>query len=137
MNQQEVIIRIVHPQSRRRGQWFTRLAFKSTTTSILAIVAAYIVNAMAFPALEREHAEAAKNSSPVLRGLLELRPLLMFLPLPGLVLGVAAIVLRPLRPLLAPLALVASILAVAAIVGVLVAGLAPMYQMPTDLQLGK
>ncbi len=135
MKQREVIIQVVQP--RARGVWVRRLAFRSTMTSILALVAAYVVKTMALPALDREHAEAAKNLSPILGMLLALRPWIMFLPIPGLALGLSAIVLRPLRPLLAPLALLASVLAVAATVGVLVAGLAPMYQIPADLQLGR
>ena len=125
------------PMPRRRGAWPTRLAYRATITSILALVAAYVVQTAAMPVLDREYADAAKHLSPLPRGLLDLRGWLMFLPIPGLALGLAAIVLRSLRPLLAPLALLASVLAIAAIVGVLVAGLAPMYQMPADLQLGR
>jgi hypothetical protein len=135
MKQQEVIIQVVRPQ--RRSVWSTRLAFRSTVTSLLALVAAYVVKTMAFPALDREHAEAARHLSPLLRALAELRSWIMFLPIPGVALGFTAIALRPLRPLLAPLAMLAAVLAVAAIVGILVAGLAPMYQMPADLQLGR
>ncbi len=131
MKTREVEIRIVRPP--RRGVWLTRLAFRSTLTSALAIVAAYIVKTMALPALGKETEDAASAIPADWRWLLSLRDYLLFLPIPGLVLGVAAIALRPLRPLLAPLALVAAVLAVVAIAGSLVVTLAPLYRVSGEL----
>ena len=88
------------------------------------------------PTLSKETSEAVSRLPVYLHWFVGLRDWLLYVPIPGLVLGVAALILRPLRPLLAPLAALASLLAVAVIVGTLVIALVPMYQVPADLGAG-
>jgi hypothetical protein len=118
---------------RHPGRWATRLAFRSTLIAACALVAAYIVDTRALPTLSKEMGEAVSRLPVYLRWLVGLRDWLLYVPIPGLVLGLAALILRPLRSLLAPLAALASLLAVAAIVGTLVVTLMPIYQVPADL----
>jgi len=130
-------IQIEVSRQRRPGGWTTRLAVRSILIAACALFAAYIVDTRALPTLSKETGEAVSHLPTYLRWLVGLRGWLLYVPIPGLVLGVAAVVLRPLRPLLAPLAALASLLAVAVIVGALVVALLPMYQVPADLDLNR
>lgn len=121
---------------RGRRSFGTWLAFRSTFTAASTLIAAWIVQRTALPALTRESAGTSASSSGLANVVLALRDWLIWLPLPGLLLGVAAIVLTTVRGPLALLAALAAFAAVAALVAVLVFSLAPLYQVPPDL-LGK
>lgn len=118
---------------RRPGSWATRLAFRSTATALVALIAAYVVQSKALPALTREMSELGNDSPAAVSWLMGLRGWLIVVPLPGLILGIAAIALRRLRPILSPLAALASLAAVVALVATLAASLVPMYQIPAEL----
>jgi len=118
---------------RRPGSWATRLAFRSTVTAAATLVAAYVVQSQAMPALTEKTGELGRGAPAALSWLTGLQGWLMYIPLPGLILGVAAITMRRLRPILSPLAALASLLAVVTLVATLAASLAPMYQVPEEL----
>ena len=121
------------PGRGRRSSFWTWLAFRSIIAAALAIVVAIIVNRTAMPKLTTE-APTAQSDLPLgLTGLVAHRGLLPLVPVPGLLLGIAALVLRPLRPLLAILATIGCVLAVVLILGTLVGALAPLYQAPAEL----
>lgn len=63
-----------------------------------------------------------------------LQPYMVCIPIPGLILSIAAIVLPRLRPVLAALAAIASVLAMILVVASLVAAMAPMYQISRDFE---
>lgn len=118
----------------RPGSMPLWLAIRSTITAIGAIVAAVVLESTALPKLEGELKAMQAQPPAALAWVTPFQGHLRFVPVPALLLGVAAIVLRPLRRPLAILATIFSILAVAILVGSLVAALAPMYQMPRELQ---
>jgi hypothetical protein len=118
---------------RRPGSWSTWLAFRSLATAIGAMAAALILNSTALPKLDAEAAEAQSRQPQLIQKLIELRPAVVYIPVPALLAAIAAIVFRPLRPVLAPIAALASVMAILLVVGSLVAGLAPMYALPADL----
>jgi len=118
---------------RKPGPWAIRLAFRSTATALVALIAAYVVQSKALPALTQEMSEPGTGPPTAVSWLMALRGWLIVVPMPGLILGIAAIALRRLRPLLAPLAALASLAAVVALVATLAASLVPMYQIPAEL----
>jgi hypothetical protein len=118
----------------RRG-WAGYLAGKAVALSLAAIVAAFILNRVALPKLAETLHEMHKQPTPFIAFGLQHHGLLPFLPVPGLILGIAAFVLRPLRSLLAPLALLAAVLATGVIVAMLLGSMAPLYEVPRDLRI--
>lgn len=120
--------------SRRRGpsRRSTRLAFRSTVTAVMVLVAAYVVQSRALPALSERTGEPGRGTPAALSWLTGLQGWLMYLPLPGLILGFAAIAMRRLRPILSPLAALATLAAVVALVATLAASLVPLYQLPKE-----
>ncbi len=118
---------------RRPGAWPTWLAFRSTLTAASAIVVGWIVKTTALPAVAKQASELGTGGLASSDWLVLARDLLPFVGVPGLVLGIAAIAMRPFRPALALLAAFASVAAIIVIVGTLVASILPMYEMPADL----
>lgn len=111
-----------------RRRWPLVLAVKAMAISVVGLGAGYTVNQLALPRLLEELEGSRKALSPVLSHMLSVRGLLSMSPLAGLLLGLAAIGLKPLRTPLALLAMVAAIGSVAAIVGMLVLAMMPLYQ---------
>ena len=111
------------------------MAFRSTATALVALIAAYVVQSKALPALTREMSELGNDSPAAVSWLMGLRGWLIVVPLPGLVLGIAAIALRRLRPILSPLAALASLAAVVALVATLAASLAAGLGMENGMRL--
>ena len=114
---------------RRPGSWPMWLAFRTATTAVSAIVAAFILRSTALPSLEQQIRELGVAVPQVTTWVLGLGGWLAVLPVPGLALAVAAIAIRSARPTLAVAAAVATFAAVLAIGGSLVASLLPMYQL--------
>jgi len=121
---------------RKPGTWPTRMALRSMATAVTAIAAGWAVQAKALPVLTGEVNALGTRGAVDLSSLAAVGPWLPFAGVPGLVLGIAAMLMKPLRPVLAILAVLASLAAVVLVVGSLVASLAPTYNMPRDLDLG-
>lgn len=121
---------------RRRKSWPVWLAVRSVLTSIMAIIVAVVVNTLASPMLAKQTSELGLDAPGWASMITQMKGVLLFVPVPGLCLGIAALSFRSLRPVLAPLAAIATLLAVMLIVGSLVAAILPMYQMPRGLGLG-
>ena len=115
---------------RRPGSWPTWLAFRSTATAASALVAAFILRSTALPKLGGEMSDLGVGPPEAASWLVGMRDWLVILPLPGLILGIGAIVMRSVRPVLAVFAALASAAAILLIVATLAASLVPMYQMP-------
>ena len=113
--------------------FWTWLALRSVLTAGMAIVVAIILNRTAMPRLTAETPTTHANLPSGLSCLLVGRHLLPWIPVPGLLLGLAALALRPLRPILAVLAAIGCLIAVVLIVGALIGALAPLYQAPAEL----
>ena len=113
--------------------FWTWLALRSVFTAGMAIVVAIILNRTAMPRLAAEAPTTHVNLPAGLSCLLVGRHLLPWIPVPGLLLGLAALLLRPLRPILAALAAIGCLIAVVLIVGALIGALAPLYQAPAEL----
>jgi hypothetical protein len=117
----------------RSGSWPMWLAVRSTATAVTGIVVAMFIGSAALPKMAAE-LQASELQPPAPLGVLVANPqALPMLPVPGLLLGIGAILLRPLRGPLAILAAIASTLAMVLIVGTLVGALVPMYNIPVDL----
>jgi len=110
--------------------WSAYLAGKAIALSVVAIGAAVVLTRMALPRLIESLNGAGREVSPLIALGLEHRSLLPFLPIPGLLLGVAAFILRPLRSPLAILAMIVAVVSTAAIIGLLLGSMAPLYQVP-------
>jgi hypothetical protein len=121
---------------RRSGSFSLRLAFRATLTATVAIVAAVIIESTAMPKLETELKGLQRQPPTSLKWAGAFQGRLRYVPVPALVLGIAAIASRRLRPVLAGLATAASLVALVIVVGSLVAALAPMYQIPAELDPG-
>jgi len=107
--------------------WSVYLAFKAVAISLAAIVAAIALSRLALPKLvEAMHGMGTKPPDWVLLAL-DYRSELPLLPVPGLLLGIAAILFRPFRGLLAIVALLAAALVTLAIVAMLIGSLTPFY----------
>lgn len=116
----------------RRSSFSLRLALRSVLLSAMAIAVASIVSG-ALPKLTAESKGLDATPVPAGQYLVAIQDVLPFVPVPGLVFGLAALLFRPLRPIFAVLATVASVAALVLIAGSLLTALAPMYQMPKDL----
>ena len=113
--------------TRRRsfGLW---LAVRSIITAAAASAVAIVLSHTAMPKLIHELRDSGADVPSWLEKIVEFQPLLPWVGLPGVVVGIAALMLRPFRK---PLALLAGVLSVAAIVLVvttLVAAMIPFYQ---------
>ncbi len=133
--EKELVAQLLREQPRRRGRFATRLAVRSILTGVVAIIVGYFVQSTALNRIRQEEVKPAVNLPPVVSTIAANPGVLPFLPVPGIILGVAAMILRPLRGILASLAALMVALSIAAIIGSLVVALAPMYQMPDDLDL--
>ena len=122
-------------RQRRTGSFSLRLAVRATLTAVVAIVAAGVFESRAQSKLQGELTGMHLQPPASLGWLGVFQGHLQYVPVPALLLGVAALVLRPLRPILAPLAMVATLLAVLIVVGSLLAAMAPLYRMPAELDL--
>jgi hypothetical protein len=131
-----MLVRALVIGRRRRVGFSTWLAFRSTFMAVMAIVAAVILNQTALPKLALELGSPQVNLPGGLERLLARPAVLPYLPVPGLVLGIGALVLRPLRPILAVLSAGASLIAFLLIVGTLIVSMLPLYHVPKDLSLG-
>ena len=120
---------------RQGGSFSLRLAMRATLTSIVAIVAAVVIESTALPKLEGELKGLGRQQPAALKWAGVFQGRLRYVPVPALVLGLAALALPTLRPVLAVLAMGALALAMVIVVGSLVGSLAPMYQVPEDLGL--
>ncbi len=120
-------------RKRGAGAFSLRLAMSATLTSLCAIVAAVVFESKAMPKLQGELQSMHLRTPAALKWVAPFQGHLRYVPVPALVLGIAALALRPFRPVLAPLAMAATLAAVAILVGSLVAVIAPMYQMPGEL----
>jgi hypothetical protein len=117
----------------RSGSWPMWLAVRSTATAVTGIVVAMTLGSTALPKLSEE-LKASDLQPPAPLGVLVANPqALPMLPVPGLLLGIAAIVLRPFRGPLAILSAIAATAAMVLIVGALIGSLAPMYSMSVDM----
>lgn len=103
----------------------------STGVAIVAV----LLNRVAIPPLLEQHKAAGATVEGWSKFLLDHHDLLPYVAVPGVVLGLAAIYLRPLRGLLAFLATLATLAAVGALLATLLAGMAPLYQIPADMNL--
>jgi hypothetical protein len=118
------------PPVRRNPTWPTLMAVKAILLSLAATGAGFVLSRIALPKLtEALHGIGREPSSWMLLGL-QYQDLLLFLPAPGLVLGIAALMFRPFRPLIAVLAIIAAIAATAVMVAMLIAFMAPLYEIP-------
>ena len=121
------------PPVRRNQTWPTLMAVKAILLSLAATGAGFVLLRIALPKLtDALHGIGREPSSWMLVGL-QYQDLLVFLPAPGLVLGIAALMFRPFRPLIAVLAMIAAIGATAVIVAMLIAFMAPLYEIPRGL----
>jgi hypothetical protein len=109
------------------GNWAGYLAGKAIAISGGAIVAAMALSRVALPTLVESLSGMGNQPPEWVLIALQYRSELPLLPLPGLILGVAAIMLRPLRGVLAVAAMLAAGLATAIIVAMLIGSLAPFY----------
>jgi hypothetical protein len=117
----------------RPGSFALSLAVRATMTAAGAIVAAMIFESAAMPKLQGELKAMNLRPPAGLAWVVPFQGHLRYVPIPALVLGIAAIALRPLRRPLAIAAMALALLAVVILVGSLVAAIAPMYQMPAEL----
>jgi len=117
---------------RRPGSWPMWLAFRSTATAASALVAAFILRSAALPKLGGEMSGLGANLPVTTSWLAGMRGWLVIFPLPGLILGIAAMAMRSVRPVLAVFAALMSAAAVLLIVATLAASLVPMYRMPEN-----
>jgi len=122
------------PVRRRGGGLALRLAIRATLTAAVAIVAAVMVES-AVTRLGGESKGLQRQPPAMLKWAEPFQDRLRYVPVPGLALGIAALLSRRLRPVLAGLAMAASVLAMIIVVASLLAALAPMYQVPEELSL--
>lgn len=116
--------------NRSPGFWARWLAFRSLATGLVTVPAAFIVKHHGLNALARQQQELGGETPAWLAMTVEW---LIFLPLPGVLLAIAALRLRSLRLPLAVLSMACTLLCTVLIVAALVGSLAPFYQWPADL----
>lgn len=109
------------------GSWSTRLAYRALIAAIGTFIAASAIQTFAAPSIRDEVDPAAIERSGLARAAVQLEPWLIWLCVPGFVLAVAAIVLKPLRFSLAVLAMLMIGGATLAIFVTLFGSLAPLY----------
>ncbi|MBN1490915.1 MAG: hypothetical protein JXA69_13440 [Phycisphaerae bacterium] len=119
----------------KRGRWALRMAVRATLTAVVAIVVGYMVDHMALSKLAGEASDSRAELPVVLQWAAVFHGVLAVVPVPALLAGIAALILRPLRGLLAPLASILVFAAFGVILLALLAGLLPMYAVPEGLDL--
>jgi hypothetical protein len=117
----------------RRQMWATLMAVKAALLSAVAIAAAVVLTRMALPKLVEALHCAGRPSSPLVLMELRYQDTIPLLPVPGLILGIAALMFRPFRALFAILAMLAALVATAGIVALLIGSMAPLYEVPRGL----
>lgn len=103
------------------------LAAKAITISLVAIGAAVVLSRMALPRMTLLLGEMGAKPPDWALAALSYQAELPLLPVPALLLGIAALMFRRVRGLLAGLAMLAAVAATAAIVAMLVGSLMPFY----------
>jgi hypothetical protein len=117
----------------RRGSFGVWLAVRSIVTAAAASVVAIVLNRTAMPKLLDELRDSGTDAPSWLQTIVEFQPLLPWVGVPGVILGIAALMLRPLRKPLALLAGLVSVTAIALVVATLVAAMIPFYQSSHDM----
>jgi hypothetical protein len=135
--------------ARRRSAWTLRLATRAILMGLMGVVAGYVLQSAALPKLQAESNGVARSvirtylPAGVDHKLSVRRPLtvagvqltyLTLLPAAAAILGVAALVLRPMRGVLALIAMLLAVGSFALILTSMISAMAPLYQMPSDLQ---
>jgi type II secretory pathway component PulF len=115
--------------STRKG----RIAFSATVTAAGAIVAGWVIRAMALPALRREFEDFGAELPTLTIWALECGEWLPWLGVPALLVAFFAIANPANRAVLGVVAFVLSLAAVVAIIGTLVGSMLPLYQMHTTV----
>ena len=112
----------------KKSRWPMWLAVRSVATAVCCIVAAIILHKTALPALAGTIGQIKTNVPEVTHLVIDNHQWLPWIPVPALIIGIAAVILRPIRSILAPLAAITSLIAVIVIVGSLVVAMMPMYR---------
>lgn len=112
---------------RMTGSWSAYLAGKAIAISIVAIGAAVALSRMALPRLTAVLGEMGTAPPAWALRALDFRDELPLLPVPGLLLGIAALMFRSFRGLLAVAAIIAAGLATGIIIAMLIGSLMPFY----------
>jgi hypothetical protein len=112
---------------RLTGNWSAYLAGKAIAISIVAIGAAVVLSRIALPRVTVVLGEMGTKPPGWALSALDYRNELPLLPVPGLLLGIAALMFRPFRGMLAVAAMIAAVLATGIIVAMLIGSLAPFY----------
>lgn len=105
----------------------TYLAGKAIVVSLAAIAASLVLSRMALPRLSAVLGEMGAQPPGWAMAALQFQNELPLLPVPGLLLGIAALMFRPFRTPLAVAAMLAAVAATAMIVAMLVGTLVPFY----------
>lgn len=108
-------------------KWGGILAGKAIAISLAGIGAALALSRLALPKVVSVLSEMGQKPADWILLALDYRDELPLLPVPGLLLGIAALMFRPMRGPLAFLAIVAAGLATAGIVAMLIGSIAPFY----------
>ena len=120
----------------RRRSFGIWLAVRSIVTAVGASVVAVILNHTAMPNLLDGLRDSGQDVPQWLQQVVDLQPLLPWVGVPGVIFGIAAMVLRPLRTPLALLAGLLSVVAIVLVVATLVAAMIPFYQGSQDVLMG-
>jgi hypothetical protein len=110
------------------------VAAKAIAISVVAIGAAVVLSQMALPRLTTVLGEMGAKPPDWALTALEYQSELPLLPVPGLLLGIAAFMFKPMRGMLAWAAMLASVAATGIIVAMLIGSLVPFYNMAELLQ---
>lgn len=119
----------------RPHNWSLAMAGKAIAISLVAIGAGFVLQAKALPKLVETLREMDREPSAWIALGLQFSSLLPLLPVPGLVLGIGAIIMPTFRKPLAALAIVAAAAATAVIVAMLIGTMAPLYEIPRELPM--
>ena len=114
----------------RRSLWF---AVRSVATAVVCIVVAIILHKIAIPALDNMSDQLETNVPTVTYLIIDNHQWLPWIPVPALVVGIAAVILCPMRCILTPVAVITSLIAVIIVIGSLIVVMMPMYLTMNDL----
>lgn len=118
---------------RKPGGWWLWLSGRAVALAVVSGVVAYILQELTLPRLAEEGFSLDPSASGLPDWIENIQGFLLYTPVPGLCLGVAAFIFRPFRRSLSILAILASLAALVLVVGTLVAALAPMYSSAEQL----